>query len=112
MAVKILTWMLALLFVVAGVPKIIGVSQVVQGFAHFGYSPAFRVVIGVLETVGGLGLLVPAVAPYAILLLLVIMGGATWTVLSVGDSAVAPLIVAALLVVLGIVSLRARTLSK
>jgi uncharacterized membrane protein YphA (DoxX/SURF4 family) len=106
MAVKILSGLLALLFLVAGVPKIIGVSQAVEGFAHLGYSPTFRVLIGVLETVGGLGLLVPAVAPYAILLLLVIMGGATWTVLSVGESALPPLITGALLVVLGILRLR------
>jgi putative oxidoreductase len=109
MAVKILSWVLALLFLVAGVPKIIGASQVAAGFEHMGYSPAFRILIGVLETIGGLGLLVAAVAPYAILLLLVIMGGALWTVLSIGDSALPPLITGALLVVLGILRLRPPT---
>ena len=106
MAVKVLSWMLALLFLFAGVPKIIGLSQAAEGFAHLGYSPMFRVLIGVLETVGGLGLLVPAVAPYAILLLLVIMGGAMWTVLSVGESVLLPLIVGALLVVVGVLRVR------
>jgi uncharacterized membrane protein YphA (DoxX/SURF4 family) len=102
MAQRILSWLLALLFVASGVPKIIGVAQVAAGFEHMGYSANFRLLIGVLEIAGGVALLVPPVARYGTALLIAIMLGATWSVLSVGEAVAPPLIVGALLVVLAI----------
>lgn len=106
MAIRVLSWILALVFVAAGVPKIIGVAQVAANFEHLGYSPAFRVLIGVLEVAGGVALLVPAAALYGALLLIVIMIGAAWTVLRVGDSVAPPIIVGALLALLAVLRTR------
>jgi putative oxidoreductase len=106
MAVRVLQWLLAAVFVAAGIPKILGVAAVAENFQHFGYSPAFRLLIGALEIAGGVTLLVPAVALYAALLLIGIMAGAVWTVWRVGDSVAPPLIVGALLAVLAVMRLR------
>jgi len=106
MATRVLSWVLALVFIAAGVPKIIGVTQAVAGFEHFGYSATFRVLIGLLEVAGGVALLVPAVALYAAMLLIVIMVGAAWTVLRAGDSVAAPIIVGMLLAVFAVLRVR------
>src|SRR5262249_59691827 len=58
--IRILRWLLALLFVAGGVTKLIGVASAVAGFEHFGYPPWFRLLIGALETLGGIGLVLPA----------------------------------------------------
>ena len=106
MAIRILSWILALLFIAAGVPKIIGVEQVAANFDQLGYSPTFRVLIGVLEVTGGVALLVPAAASYGALLLIVIMIGAVWTVLRVGESVAPPIIVGVLLALLAVLRTR------
>ncbi|HUI25899.1 MAG TPA: DoxX family protein [Candidatus Kryptonia bacterium] len=106
MATRILSWLLALLFVVSGVPKLIGVAQVVAAFEHMGYSASFRILIGVLEIAGGVALLIPAVALYGAGLLIVIMIGAVWSVLRIGESPAPPLIVGALLALLATLRLR------
>ena len=102
MVQRILSWLLALLFVASGVPKVIGVAQVAEGFEKLGYSASFRILIGVLEAAGGIALLVPAVALYGNALLIAIMIGAIWTVISAGQSVAPPIVVGALLVVLAI----------
>lgn len=107
MLVKVLTWLLALLFVATGVPKVLRVESAAAGFAALGYSSGFLLLIGVIEVVGGLALLVPAVARYGALALLGVMAGATWTLYHAGTSLAPPLVVGALLVVL--VVLRERT---
>ena len=106
MATKILSWLLALLFVVAGVPKLIGAAQVVEGFKRMGYSAGFRILIGVLEVAGGLALAILTVALYSAGMLIVIMIGAVWSVLHVGESVAPPLIVGALLAWLATLRLR------
>lgn len=59
-----------------------------------------------LEVAGGVALLVPAAALYGALLLIVIMIGAVWTVLRVGDSVAPPIIVGALLALLTVLRTR------
>ena len=110
MAVRILTWLLALLFVVAGVPKLLGLGSIAADFARMGYSTGFRLLIGALEFAGGLALLVDSVALYGAGLLLVIMVGATWTLVTVGESPVPPIVVGTLLMIL--VAARARSSSR
>jgi putative oxidoreductase len=102
MAIRVLSWVLALIFIAAGVPKILDVAQFAAQFEHFGYSPTFRHMIGVLEVAGAVALLVPGAALYGALLLLAIMVGATWTVLRAGEALAPPIIVGALLAVLAI----------
>jgi uncharacterized membrane protein YphA (DoxX/SURF4 family) len=104
--VKVLTWLLALLFVAAGVQKVLALGSAATEFARLGYSAGFRLLIGALEIVGGVALLVPAAALWGAALLLAIMVGATWTLVTVGDSPVPPLIVGALLAVLVATRLR------
>ena len=106
MASRILSWLLALLFVVAGVPKLIGSAEVVAAFQHMGYSTGFRILIGVLEVGGGIALAIPALTLYAAAVLIVIMIGAIWSVLQVGESFVPPLAVGVLLAVLATLRLR------
>jgi len=96
MAQRILSWLLALVFLAAGIPKLLGVAQIAARFEHFGYPPWFRLVIGVVEVSGGVSLLVPAVAPYGMALISIDMIGTTLTVLRVGDSPMPPLVVGAL----------------
>lgn len=109
-AVRALTWLLALLFVAAGVPKVLGLGSAATEFARLGYSTGFRLLVGVLEIAGGVALLVDPVALYGAVLLLLIMVGATWTLVAVGDPLVPPLVVGALLAVL--VALRVRSASR
>lgn len=72
-------WGLAALFLVAGGGKLLGLDSAQQMFEDFGYSQDFRVVIGVLETAGALGLLIPRLAFWAALGLGGIMVGAIVT---------------------------------
>lgn len=109
MWVKVLTWVLALLFVAAGVPKVLGVESVATEFAHMGYSNAFRLLIGVLEIAGGVALLIPAAAVFGAAMLLVIMAGAVWTLVSLGQPPIPPLVVGALLAVVLVMRVRGAT---
>jgi len=95
--IRVLTWLLALLFVAGGVTKLIGIESAVAGFEHYGYPPWFRLLIGALETLGGIGLLLPALVRSAAAGLVGIMIGAIWTLARVGDSPVPPVVVGALL---------------
>jgi putative oxidoreductase len=106
MVVRVLTWLISLLFVAAGVPKLLALGSSATEFARMGYSTGFRILIGVLEIGGGLALLMRSTALYGAGLLLAIMAGATWTLVTVGDSPVPPIVVGALIVVLMVAHLR------
>jgi uncharacterized membrane protein YphA (DoxX/SURF4 family) len=103
-AKTIATWiisaLLALLFLFAGGSKLWGQEEVVKGFESFGFPQWFRLFIGAAEVAGGIGLVVPALAQFAAAGLMIIMAGAVWTVISVGQPVVFPLVV---LVLLGVV---------
>jgi uncharacterized membrane protein YphA (DoxX/SURF4 family) len=82
------TWTLQVLlgavFVVVGAAKF-GDSGWGRKFAGWGYPDGFYMVVGVLEIVGGLMVLVPRVASYGALLIMVIMVGAALTHLTHGE---------------------------
>jgi putative oxidoreductase len=76
------SWLLQVVVGVAFVP--IGLAKFndpmwVRGFEHWGYPPAFRILIGVIEATGGAMLLVPRLTSYAALLLGGVMVGAIGT---------------------------------
>ncbi len=101
--VQVIAWvlsgLLALAFVVAGLPKVFGASVWIAKFAAWGYPRWSVAVVGLLEVGGGVLLLVPKAARYAVILLLVIMAGAAWTHLANGEGlqVLRPLIYAATL---------------
>ncbi len=100
MARKILSVLLALLFLFAGVPKLLGTAQMVEAFQQMGYSQTFRLLVGLAEVTGAVALLVPGVALYGAVLLIGLMLGAVWTVLRIGQSVIPPVVVGVLLVAL------------
>lgn len=75
----ILRIVLSLGFLAAGLSKFAPQSGWQNRFAGWGYPAWFVLVIGALEVVGVLGLWVPAASRYAIGLLALILGGATYT---------------------------------
>jgi putative oxidoreductase len=72
---------LALAFVFAGISKVTGPSAArwAERFAQWGYPAGTHYVIGVVEVLGGIGLLVPAWRRAAAATLVVIMLGALGT---------------------------------
>jgi putative oxidoreductase len=84
---------LALVFLVASYRKLTGDAVPVETFAQLGLGEWFRYFTGVLELLGGIGLLVPRVASLAAVGLAGIMIGAVLTHLFViGGSAVLALV--------------------
>lgn len=49
----------AIIYIVTGMRKIIGVESVVNDFKSWGYAPLFMRLIGTLELLGAVGLLIP-----------------------------------------------------
>ena len=74
-----LTLVSAGMFLLAGALKWIGVDMEVQLYAAIGIGQWFRYLTGTLEILGATGLFVPALAPYAALLLATVMAGAVFT---------------------------------
>ena len=73
----VLQVLLGLMFIVgSGFPKLVGESYAVQLFDDLG-APWLRVVVGVLEVAGGIGLLIPRLAGLAATCLIALMVGAT-----------------------------------
>ncbi len=80
----VLKLMLAGVFVLVGIQKLVGGEAWVRIFEMARYPDWFRTVVGVIETVGGLALLIPGLAAYAAIALAVVMFGATFTQLVSG----------------------------
>ncbi len=78
-AMWILTGLLALLFVVAGSGKVLNIDPSPANFARWQLSMNFMHMIGALEILGGLGLLVRRLAPFAAVGLILLMIGAVRT---------------------------------
>ncbi len=101
------TWVLAaalaVFFILAGALKLQGGPKQVDNFAHWGYALWFLYVIGAVETVGGIGLLVPRLTAYAALLLGGTMIGASLTHLVHNEmkAVPVPLVILGLLAVVG-----------
>jgi putative oxidoreductase len=86
---NIIAWavsvLLALGYVAAGLPKILGDRAMVLQFAHWGYPRWFVPVIGSVELLGSILLLVPRAARIGVIILAVVMAGAAYTLLSHGE---------------------------
>lgn len=61
----------------SGLPKIVGEAYAVQIFEDLGGGTPMRLVVGLLEIAGGIGLLVPRLAGLAATCLIALMVGAT-----------------------------------
>jgi len=99
MVLRIVCVLLALVFLGAGGAKLAAVQTVVDEFRHFGHPPWLRTLVGAIEVAGGIGLLFSGWRHLAAVALIGIMGGAVWTLHSVGESLVPPLVVGAVLIV-------------
>jgi uncharacterized membrane protein YphA (DoxX/SURF4 family) len=90
--------LLGALFVLSGVMKFVK-PEIAEQFAKWGYSNAFRALIGASEIVSGLALLIPRLAIYATGALGVIMAGAVYTHVTRGEAphAALPLVLLGLL---------------
>jgi len=100
---------LGLLFVSIGSMTVAGRKMFVDNFRQFGYPQWFRVVIGTLEILGGLGLLVgiwlPALAVLASAGLMLLMLGAASTHVRVKEplqKILLPLVLGALAIVVAV----------
>lgn len=75
--------LLAVVFLLTGVPKVIGTRYMIRAFERFGYPQSWRVLAGMVEVAASLGLLVglfvPVIGAGAALSLCPIMIGATYT---------------------------------
>jgi putative oxidoreductase len=70
--------LLGVMFIVgSGAPKLFGEAYAVQIFEDLGTGQWLRVVVGLLEVAGGIGLLVPRLAGLAASCLVALMVGAT-----------------------------------
>lgn len=97
-----LSVVLAAVFLLTGVPKLFGVGTVgLQASAMRGFPDWIRMIVGIVETVGAIGLLIPGTATFAALTLAVLMVPATLTQFASGEGGiwVPPLLLAALLFV-------------
>jgi putative oxidoreductase len=79
----IILWILqvaaGLAFLAAGGAKLAGAEQMVAMFNKIGVGQWLRYLTGLLEVVGGIGLLIPRVAFYAAAMLVLVMVGAVFT---------------------------------
>ena len=78
-AVWVVSLLLALVFLMAGVPKLTGAEGHVRHFEVWRYPDWFRLVVGAIETTSALLLLVPRLAFVGALGIVAIMAGATYT---------------------------------
>ena len=76
--VRLLNWILALLFVAVGTAKFTSPIWA-KLFVDWGYPSWFRLVVGVVEICSGLGLIFSRTRPYAGAALILIMCGAAGT---------------------------------
>ncbi len=101
-ALLVVCVLLALEYAFAGIPKMMGQDEAVQGFRHAGFSDGFRLFIGAAEVSGALGLLVPRLRFWAATGLSIIMIGALVTHVRAHDTfaKMAPAAISLILLVL------------
>jgi uncharacterized membrane protein YphA (DoxX/SURF4 family) len=84
-----LSIVLAGVFLLTGVPKLLGLGTVgLQAAAMRGFPEWMRLVVGIVETAGAIGLLIPATASFAAIALAVIMVPATLTQYASGEGGI------------------------
>lgn len=70
---------LSIVYLVAGLPKLGGLDELLHQFSNWGYSEDFLTFIGASEFIAAIFLLIPQTAMYAALYLAAIMVGAIYT---------------------------------
>lgn len=101
----VLQVLLAAMFIFAGLTKLVNVQpEVIEGFEKIGLGQGFRVLIGVLELAGGVGLLIPPLSGLAAMGLVGIMIGAVVVVVFKTPPAAAAAVPAAFGAVLAFVA--------
>jgi uncharacterized membrane protein YphA (DoxX/SURF4 family) len=105
------TGFLTLVFLASGGVKLLPRSPAEDAFTEWGFPAWFRYFVGACEVAGGVGLLIPRLAPLAAVGLVLLMGGAAATHLKTPDQAAqaaVPIALIALLVPLAWVRFRGR----
>ena len=77
--VWIVSGLLAALFLLAGIPKLMGAEGWLRHFASWGYPDWFRLVVGTVEVASAVLLLIPKFATLGACGVIVVMAGATYT---------------------------------
>lgn len=77
--VWIASGLLAAVFLLTGVPKLMGAEGWLRHFAAWGYPDWFRLVVGTIEVASAVLLLIPKLAPLGAFGVVVVMAGATYT---------------------------------
>jgi putative oxidoreductase len=95
-----LSVVLAAIFLLTGVPKLFGWQPLVlQASGMLEFPRWIRVIVGIVETIGAIGLLVPGTATFSALMLAVLMIPATLTQFASGEGGLwVPLVLLVLLV--------------
>ncbi|MFN2350286.1 MAG: DoxX family protein [Thioalkalivibrio sp.] len=78
-ATRIVSWVLALIFLLSGGAKLVGLEFEIEAFTRWGYPLWFMYLAGALEVIGGIALLVPRVSALASAGLAAFMIGAVAT---------------------------------
>ncbi|MGD7706433.1 DoxX family protein [Microlunatus sp. Y2014] len=112
-ALGIVLWivqaLVALNFAFAGISKLIGDQMQVDMFTTLGAEPWLRLVVGVCEIAGAVGLLIPRLTPLAAACLSLLMIGAVISTLAViGGSVVLPLVLAVVTATIAVLRFRMR----
>ncbi len=80
----VISVLLSLSFVFAGYQKIPPGTGMIKRFEAWGYTADFALLVGVLEVLAGVLVLMPRLASYGGLLIVILMSGAIFTHLSTG----------------------------
>ena len=107
-SIWILQGILAGFFLLAGSTKLAGAERTVEAFRNWGYDDGFRLLIGVLEAIGGVALLIPRASAVSALGLMVIMLGAAFTHILHEEGLRAAVPASVLLGLLGLVALKTK----
>lgn len=97
----LLTVILAAFFLLAGGLKLRATPAQIENFGHWGYPEWFLYVVGAVEVIGAIGLLVPRLAVFAVVLLGGTMVGASLTHLVHNEMKAVPIP----LIILGLLAL-------
>lgn len=104
---KIVMWVVSILltalFLFAGLPKLLTPAKIMSQWV---YAPWFLTVIGVCETLGAIGLLIPRLAALAAGGLSIIMVGAVYTLVSHHMIKELPVPIVVFFLLLGMIYLR------
>jgi uncharacterized membrane protein YphA (DoxX/SURF4 family) len=98
----VLSILIAALVLIAGVPKLFGMEVIgLEAAAMRGFDPWLRIVVGIIEVVGAIGLLIPRLTTSAALMLAFVMVPATITQIASGEpGAYVPIILLVLLLLI------------